>query len=52
MTALAVAAQVRSAGTTYPTLASFGYGPWWMILLKVVVIFAFLMLAHAVHDLG
>jgi NADH-quinone oxidoreductase subunit H len=45
MTALAVAAQVRSAGTTYPTLASFGYGPWWLILLKVVVIFLFLMLA-------
>jgi NADH-quinone oxidoreductase subunit H len=28
-----------------PTLASFGHDPWWLVLLKVVVIFAFLMLA-------
>ena len=27
-----------------PTLASFGHDPWWLVLLKVVVIFAFLML--------
>ena len=26
-----------------PTLSSFGHDPWWLVLLKVVVIFAFLM---------
>jgi hypothetical protein len=45
MTALAVAAQARSAGAADPTLASFGHETWWLIALKVVVIFAFLMLA-------
>ncbi len=44
MTALAVAAQARSAGAADPTLASFGHEVWWLILLKVGVIFAFLML--------
>src|SRR5215468_1896510 len=27
-----------------PTLASFGHDPWWMIILKVAVIFVFLLL--------
>jgi NADH-quinone oxidoreductase subunit H len=44
MTALAAAAQERSAAAADPTLASFGHDIWWLILLKVVVIFAFLML--------
>jgi NADH-quinone oxidoreductase subunit H len=26
-----------------PTLASFGHDPWWLVLLKVIVIFAFLV---------
>ncbi|HEY7145168.1 MAG TPA: NADH-quinone oxidoreductase subunit NuoH [Streptosporangiaceae bacterium] len=43
MTALAVAAQPRSAPA--PTLTSFGQDTWWLILLKVGAIFAFLMLA-------
>ncbi len=29
---------------TEPTLASFGYDPWWLIIIKVLVIFLFLML--------
>jgi NADH-quinone oxidoreductase subunit H len=44
MTGLAVAAQARSSAAADPTLASFGHDVWWLILLKVVVIFAFLML--------
>jgi NADH-quinone oxidoreductase subunit H len=28
-----------------PTLASFGHDPWWLVILKVIVIFVFLMLA-------
>ena len=44
MTALATAAaQVQAAGDGYPTLASFGHDVWWLICLKVVAIFAFLM---------
>ena len=27
-----------------PTLASFGHDPWWLVILKVIIIFAFLML--------
>jgi NADH-quinone oxidoreductase subunit H len=27
-----------------PTLASFGHDPWWIIIIKVIIIFAFLML--------
>jgi NADH-quinone oxidoreductase subunit H len=27
-----------------PTLASFGHDPWWLVIIKVIVIFAFLML--------
>ncbi|HTP15376.1 MAG TPA: NADH-quinone oxidoreductase subunit NuoH [Streptosporangiaceae bacterium] len=33
-----------AAGPADPTLYSFGHQPWWLILLKVVAIFAFLML--------
>jgi NADH-quinone oxidoreductase subunit H len=43
MTALA-AAPAQAAGDGYPTLASFGHDVWWLICLKVVVIFAFLMI--------
>jgi NADH-quinone oxidoreductase subunit H len=32
------------AGSADPTLTSFGHEPWWLIILKVVAIFAFLML--------
>jgi NADH-quinone oxidoreductase subunit H len=45
MTALAAAAQAQTAGAADPTLTSFGHDTWWLVLLKVVVIFAFLMLA-------
>jgi NADH-quinone oxidoreductase subunit H len=27
-----------------PTLASFGHDPWWLIILKVIIVFAFLMI--------
>ena len=37
MTALA-------AGAGDPTLASFGHDPWWLICLKVLAIFLFLLL--------
>ncbi|MGO9505191.1 MAG: NADH-quinone oxidoreductase subunit NuoH [Streptosporangiaceae bacterium] len=30
--------------STGPTLASFGHDPWWLVIIKVVAIFAFLML--------
>jgi NADH-quinone oxidoreductase subunit H len=29
---------------TEPSLASFGYDPWWLVIIKVLVIFLFLML--------
>src|SRR5437764_4562255 len=32
------------AGPVYPTLASFGHDPWWLIIIKVIAVFAFLML--------
>lgn len=56
MNFLAVAAAARTAGTgasplavarasaADPTLASFGHDPWWLIVLKVVFIFVFLLL--------
>jgi NADH-quinone oxidoreductase subunit H len=44
MIAITSAAQPPPLGTTDPTLADFGHDPWWLILLKVVVIFAFLMI--------
>ncbi len=42
MTALAAAAQTRAAAD--PSLSSFGHDTWWLVVLKVGVIFAFLML--------
>ena len=35
---------MRVEAAADPTLASFGHDTWWLILLKVGVIFAFLML--------
>jgi NADH-quinone oxidoreductase subunit H len=32
------------SGSNIPTLASFGHDPWWLIIIKVLVIFLFLML--------
>jgi NADH-quinone oxidoreductase subunit H len=43
MTALAAAAQTRAAAAD-PSLASFGHDPWWLVVLKVLIIFVFLML--------
>jgi NADH-quinone oxidoreductase subunit H len=44
MTALADAARAHAAGAADPSLTSFGHDPWWLVGLKVLVIFAFLML--------
>jgi NADH-quinone oxidoreductase subunit H len=45
MSALAAAAARAPAGSdNYPTLASFGHDTWWLICLKVIAIFAFLLL--------
>ena len=53
MTGLANAASLTAArgprgvspvGSNVPTLASFGHDAWWIVLLKVLVIFLFLML--------
>ena len=43
MTALGAAAP---SGTTaaYPTLADFGHIPWWLVIIKVLAIFVFLLL--------
>ncbi|MGE5289401.1 MAG: NADH-quinone oxidoreductase subunit NuoH [Micromonosporaceae bacterium] len=41
--AAAAAARPATVGTD-PTLASFGHDPWWLIILKVVFIFVFLLL--------
>jgi NADH-quinone oxidoreductase subunit H len=38
-------AAVPVAASHDPTLASFGHDTWWLVLLKVVVLFAFLMIA-------
>jgi NADH-quinone oxidoreductase subunit H len=40
MRGLAAAAPVSNV----PTLASFGHDPWWLVIVKVLIIFAFLML--------
>ncbi len=32
------------AASNVPTLASFGHDPWWLVLVKVLIIFLFLML--------
>jgi NADH-quinone oxidoreductase subunit H len=39
MTGLAAA-----SASNVPTLASFGHDPWWIIIIKVIIIFGFLML--------
>jgi NADH-quinone oxidoreductase subunit H len=44
MTAITSVTQPPPIAPDYPTLASFGHDPWWLIALKVVVIFAFLMI--------
>jgi NADH-quinone oxidoreductase subunit H len=40
---LAASASSASAGSG-PSLASFDYSPWWLVVLKVIVIFVFLLL--------
>ena len=40
MTGLAAAKPVSNV----PTLASFGHDPWWLVIIKVLIIFIFLML--------
>jgi NADH-quinone oxidoreductase subunit H len=45
MKILTASASMVSAGPgTDPTLASFGHDTWWLIIIKIVAIFAFLML--------
>jgi NADH-quinone oxidoreductase subunit H len=44
MTAITSAARPHAIAAADPTLASFGHDTWWLIVLKVGVIFAFLML--------
>jgi len=44
MTAITSAALPRATALADPSLSSFGHDPWWLIALKVVVIFAFLMI--------
>src|SRR5580704_18989197 len=41
MTGLAAA----KPASNVPTLASFGHDPWWLVIIKVLIVFAFLMLA-------
>ena len=43
MTALAAAAPPGHTAA-YPTLADFGHDPWWLIIIKVLAIFLFLLL--------
>ena len=40
---IATAAARPALAAADPTLSSFGHDPWWLVLLKVVTIFAFLM---------
>ena len=42
MTGLALRA--GAPGRTCPTLADFGHDPWWLIIIKVLVVFVFLLL--------
>jgi NADH-quinone oxidoreductase subunit H len=44
ITAMTSAPQPRAIAAADPTLASFGHDTWWLIALKVLVIFAFLMI--------
>ena len=43
MTALGAAAPSGTTAT-YPTLADFGHDPWWLVIIKVLAIFVFLLL--------
>lgn len=36
-------AVVNLAATDYPDLADFGHDPWWLVLIKAVAVFAFLV---------
>jgi len=38
------AAQARVLAAADPTLASFYHQPWWLVVIKVLVVFAFLMI--------
>ena len=41
----ALGAAARSGTTvTYPTLADFGHDPWWLVIIKVLAVFVFLLL--------
>jgi len=42
MTRLAVAAAAR--GSNFPTLSDFGHDPWWLVIIKVLFVFVFLLL--------
>jgi NADH-quinone oxidoreductase subunit H len=42
MTGLAVGA--RSQGSTFPTLSDFGHDTWWLVIIKVLAVFVFLLL--------
>ena len=44
MTALAVAVPPRAVAAAYPTLSDFGHDTWWLIVIKVLAIFLFLLL--------
>jgi NADH-quinone oxidoreductase subunit H len=44
MTAITSVAQPPAIAAADPSLSSFGHDPWWLIALKVLVIFAFLMI--------
>ncbi len=45
MRALGAAAPPGTTTATYPTLADFGHDPWWLVIIKVLAIFVFLLLA-------
>jgi NADH-quinone oxidoreductase subunit H len=42
MTGLAVRA--GAPGPTFPTLSDFGHDPWWLVIIKVLAVFLFLLL--------
>jgi NADH-quinone oxidoreductase subunit H len=44
MTALASAATSRALAAADPSLSDFGHDPWWLIIIKVLAIFLFLLL--------
>ncbi|HTS95364.1 MAG TPA: NADH-quinone oxidoreductase subunit NuoH [Streptosporangiaceae bacterium] len=39
-----LAAPAGGQGNTFPTLADFGHDPWWLVIIKVLAIFLFLLL--------